>query len=404
MATQSDQSGELPETGSANLPQAHSANLAQAHSANLPAMLNTLQALVECESPTSDLASAYAITELAEVLANDWLPTPARVEIHGGRPVWRWGPDQPEILLLGHLDTVWPIGTLSTIPFAINDDRVTGPGVFDMKVGVVQGWTAIKESGITESSGVGMLLTTDEETGSHASRELIAQSITKAKAVIVLEPSLDGALKTRRKGTSNYLMRFHGVASHAGLDPERGVNALVAAAELILATQQWGNEEAETSVTPTVSVSGTTTNTVPDLAEVHVDVRAWNRAEQERVDHLVRAFTSTLPVTIKIIGGIDRPAMESAMSAELFTLASLTNRELGYPDLTECAVGGASDGNLTAAAGIPTIDGMGAVGDGAHADFEWASISAIPHRTELLAKMLIKLLADPPRNTASNHP
>ena len=296
---------------------------------------------------------------------------------------------------------MWPIGTSSTIPFAINDDRITGPGVFDMKVGVVQGWAAIKESGITEASGVGMLLTTDEETGSHASRELIAQSIKNAKAVIVLEPSLNGAVKTRRKGTSNYLVRFHGVASHAGLDPERGVNALVAAAELILATQQWGDKELETSVTPTVSASGTTTNTVPDLAEVHVDVRAWNRTEQERVDHLVRAFASTLPVTIRIIGGIDRPAMESAMSAELFTLASLTNRELGYPDLTECAVGGASDGNLTAAAGIPTIDGMGAVGDGAHADFEWASISAIPHRTELLAMMLIKLLANPPRNVAS---
>ena len=388
MATQSDQSdppGDLPE----------------ARSANLAAMMTTLRALVECESPTSDLASAFAVTELAQALADDWLPTPARVEIHSGRPVWRWGPDQPEILLIGHLDTVWPIGTSSTIPFAINDDRITGPGVFDMKVGVVQGWAAIKESGITEASGVGMLLTTDEETGSHASRELIAQSIKNAKAVIVLEPSLNGAVKTRRKGTSNYLVRFHGVASHAGLDPERGVNALVAAAELILATQQWGNKELETSVTPTVSASGTTTNTVPDLAEVHVDVRAWNRTEQERVDHLVRAFASTLPVTIRIIGGIDRPAMESAMSAELFTLASLTNRELGYPDLTECAVGGASDGNLTAAAGIPTIDGMGAVGDGAHADFEWASISAIPHRTELLAMMLIKLLANPPRNVAS---
>ena len=388
MATQSEQPGDLPQT----------------RSASLPAMLTTLRALVECESPTSDLASAYAVTELAQVLANDWLPTPARVEIHRGRPVWRWGPDQPEILLMGHLDTVWPTGTLLTIPFAISDDRITGPGVFDMKVGVVQGWAAIKESGITESSGVGMLLTTDEETGSHASRELIAQSITNAKAVIVLEPSLDGALKTRRKGTSNYLVRFHGVASHAGLDPERGVNALVAAAEFILATRNWRDGELETSVTPTVSTSGTTTNTVPHLAEVHVDVRAWNSAEQERVDHLVHAFTSTLPITIEIIGGIDRPAMESAMSAELFTLASLTNREMGYPDLTECAVGGASDGNLTAAAGIPTIDGMGAVGDGAHADFEWASVSAMPHRTELLTKMLIKLLANPPRNAASRHP
>ena len=372
-----------------------SANLSADPSASLPAMLATLRALGECESPTINLESAHAVTQLAQVLANEWLPTLSRVEIHHGRPVWRWGPDQPEILLLGHLDTVWPMGTLSRIPFTISDDRITGPGVFDMKVGVVQGWAALKESGVTESSGVGMLLTTDEETGSHASRELIAQSITNAKAVIVLEPSLEGALKTRRKGTSNYLMRFHGVSSHAGLDPERGVNALVAAAEFIIATQQWGNMERETSVTPTVSTAGTTTNTVPHLAEVHVDVRAWNRVEQERDDHLIRAFTSTPQIRIEIVGGIDRPAMESAMSAGLFAIAQLTNRELGYPELMECAVGGASDGNLTAAAGIPTIDGMGAVGDGAHADFEWASASAIPPRVELLAKMLMKLMATP---------
>ncbi len=359
---------------------------------NLPAMLRTLQSLVECESPTSDLEAAHALTQLAQKLADDWLPTSARVEIHGGRPIWRWGPDQPDILLLGHLDTVWPIGTLETIPFAITGDRITGPGVFDMKAGVVQGWAAIKDSGLSEVDGVGMLLTSDEETGSFASRALITSSIKNARAVIVLEPSLKGALKTSRKGTSNYLLRFHGVAAHAGLDPDRGVNSLMAAAEFILATQLWGSKERETSVTPTVSKSGTTTNTVPNLAEVHVDVRAWNRTEQERVDHLVRSFASTIPVSIQIIGGIDRPAMESAMSADLFTLAQRINRELGYPDLTECAVGGASDGNLTAAAGIPTIDGMGAVGDGAHADFEWVSASAMSFRAELLQKILHGLL------------
>ena len=365
-----------------------------AKQSGLPVMLHTLQALVECESPTSDLESAFAVTALAKELSSDWLPSDSRIEVHGGRPVWRWGPDQPRILLLGHLDTVWPIGTLESIPFAINGDRLTGPGVFDMKAGVVQGWAAIKESGITDASGIGMLLTTDEETGSHSSREVISQAITNAKAVIVLEPSLNGALKTRRKGTSNYFMRFHGVASHAGLDPDRGVNSLMAAAEFILATQQWGSKKHETSVTPTVSKSGTTTNTVPDLAEVHVDVRAWDRTEQERIDQVVRGFTSTLPVKIEIIGGIDRPAMEEAMSAELFTLAKHLNRELGYPDLTECAVGGASDGNLTAAAGILTIDGMGAAGDGAHADFEWASASAMPHRAELLEKMLLELMTE----------
>ena len=361
-------------------------------------MLKTLQALVQCESPTSDLESAFTVTTLAKELSSDWLPSDARIEVHGGRPIWRWGPDQPKILLLGHLDTVWPIGTLDSIPFEVNGDHLTGPGGFDMKVGVVQGWAAIKNSGITDASGVGMLLTTDEETGSHASREVISQAITNAKAVIVLEPSLNGALKTRRKGTSNYFMRFHGVASHAGLDPDRGVNSLMAAAEFILATQHWGSKNQETSVTPTVSKSGTTTNTVPDLAEVHVDVRAWDRSEQERVDQVVRAFASTLPVTIEITGGIDRPAMEAAMSAELFALAKKINHELGYPGLMECAVGGASDGNLTAAAGVRTIDGMGAVGDGAHADFEWASVSAMPHRAELLEKMLIALLAQGDRN------
>lgn len=358
---------------------------------DLELMLATLKELVECESPTSDLDAADAITAKAKQLAEEWLPTSARIEVHGGRPVWRWGPAQPEVLLLGHLDTVWPIGTLETIPFALNEDRITGPGVFDMKAGVVQGWAAIKALALTEKEHVGMLLTSDEETGSHCSRDLIASAIAHARAVIVLEPSLNGALKTRRKGTSNYLVRFHGVASHAGLDPDRGVNALVAAAEFVTTTTRWGSKERETSVTPTVSQSGTTTNTVPDLAEVNLDVRAWNREEQERVDRAVREFTSTLPVSIEIVGGIDRPAMEASMSKELFALARRANRELGFPDLGECAVGGASDGNLTAAAGVPTIDGMGAVGDGAHADFEWASASAMVHRAQLLASLLSSL-------------
>jgi len=355
------------------------------------AMLSSLKELVECESPTSDLAAADAITNLAQKLSASWLPGNSRVEIHEGRPVWKWGPDQPEILLLGHLDTVWPIGTLANIPFAVSGDRITGPGVFDMKAGIIQGWAAIKAAGFTDQSKVGMLLTTDEETGSHASRALISHSIAHAKAVIVLEPSQNGAIKTRRKGTSNYLMKFHGIASHAGLDPERGVNALIAAAEFISFTTTLGSIEHGTTATPTVAQAGTTTNTVPDLAEVAVDVRAWNRQEQERVDRLIREFTSSLPIRIEIVGGIDRPAMESAMSADLFRLFSQANNELGLPQLSECAVGGASDGNLTAAAGVPTIDGVGAVGDGAHADFEWASTSGMLDRAGLLLDVLRRL-------------
>lgn len=351
-------------------------------------MLTTLQQLVECESPTADLAAAHAITDLALSLSQKWLPGNARVEVHEGRPVWRWGPAQPEILLLGHLDTVWPVGTLTTIPFAINGDRITGPGVFDMKAGVVQGWAALSALGIDDISYVGMLLTTDEETGSQCSRSVIADAIARARAVIVLEPSQNGAVKTRRKGTSNYLLQFHGVASHAGLDPDRGINSLVAAAEFITFCTTLGDPEAGTSVTPTIAHAGTTTNTVPDYADVAVDVRAWNRLEQERVDSAIRAFTPALAVRIEIIGGIDRPAMEASMSADLFTLAATSQRTLGYPELEQCAVGGASDGNLTAAAGVPTIDGMGAVGDGAHADYEWASASGMVHRAELLLDVL----------------
>lgn len=352
------------------------------------AMLNTLQQLVECESPSSDLSSARAITQLAQQLSSDWLPGESRVEEHDGRPVWRWGLDQPEVLLIGHLDTVWPLGTLATIPFAVNGDRITGPGVFDMKAGVVQGWAALNALDLSPDSHVGMLLTTDEETGSHCSRGVIAQSIAKARAVIVLEPSQNGAIKTRRKGTSNYLIRFHGVASHAGLDPDRGINALVAAAEFVTFTTTLGDFAEGTSVTPTIAHAGTTTNTVPHLAEVTVDARAWNRPEQERVDSAIRSFEPTLAVRVEIVGGIDRPAMESAMSADLFAIAQKSQRDLGYPELEQCAVGGASDGNLTAAAGVPTLDGMGAVGDGAHADYEWASAGALVHRAELLLDVL----------------
>lgn len=352
------------------------------------AMLTTLKQLVECESPTYDLDSAYAITRLAQQLSTDWLAGDSRVEDHQGRPVWRWGPAQPEVLLLGHLDTVWPLGTLATIPFAVNGDRVTGPGVFDMKAGVVQGWAALHALALDSHSHVGMLLTTDEETGSHCSRAVIAKSITHARAVIVLEPSQRGAVKTRRKGTSNYLVKFHGVASHAGLDPERGVNSLVAAAEFVTFTTTLGDSTTGTSVTPTIAHAGTTTNTVPHLAEIAVDARAWNRTEQERVDRAIRDFVPSIPTRAEIIGGIDRPAMEAEMSADLFAIAQKAQQSLGLPELAECAVGGASDGNLTAAAGVPTIDGMGAVGDGAHADFEWASAGGMVHRAGLLLDVL----------------
>lgn len=355
----------------------------------LPAMVDAAETLVAVESPTDDVTACTAVVQAAIGIFSGWVPAPARIVSHRGRPVWRWGPDRPRVLILGHLDTVWPIGTLARLPFANEGDRLRGPGVFDMKAGVVQGWAALALAGIGDDGDVGMLLTTDEETGSHASRDLIAEATARAAAVLVLEPSVEGALKTARKGTSWYTMRITGRAAHAGLDPERGVNAVVAAAELATAALAWSDGDSGTTVTPTTLHGGTTSNTVPAGAELTLDVRAWSLGEQVRVDALVRGWRPTsVEASVEILGGIDRPAMEEASSEPLWSLARSTAATIGLPGLEGRAVGGASDGNLTAAAGIPTLDGLGAVGDGAHADHEWASVPAMAERAALLAALV----------------
>lgn len=358
-------------------------------SALTPRMQKSLAAMVTCESPTEDLTACRAVVELAAEIVEDWLGSPARIEEHNARPVLRWGPAQPRFLLLGHLDTVWPLGSIDRIPWQVVGDRMTGPGVFDMKAGIVQALAALS---MTSAKDCGLLLTTDEETGSHASREVIADAITNARAVLVFEPSADGALKTERKGTSWYQVNFEGRAAHAGLDPHRGINATVEVAALILATTEWGDAEQGTTVTPTLLSAGTTANTVPASADLTLDVRAWNEKEQVRVDELMRGWSVRHPeAAIHIAGGIDRPAMEAVASKALFDLAAQCAADLGLPALASCSVGGASDGNLTAAAGVPTLDGLGAVGDGAHAEHEWASLSAMHERATLVAALLDSL-------------
>lgn len=359
-------------------------------------VVDTTRALVEVESPTSDLAACARVVDRAQELASTWLVDPGRTEEHQGRPVWRWGPARPRILLLGHLDTVWPLGTLERLPCRVEGDRMTGPGVFDMKAGVVQGWSALAHVGARAEGAIGMLLTTDEETGSMASRDLIADAIAECEAVFVLEPSADGALKTQRKGTSWYHVTFTGRAAHAGLDPEKGINASVEAAHFITSAVTWADSSTGTSVTPTVLSAGTTTNTVPATATLSIDVRAWSRAEQERVDERVRRWQLQHPdASWTIDGGIDRAALEATASQDLFARAQSVAHTLDLPELRECSVGGASDGNLTAAAGIPTLDGMGAIGDGAHADHEWASISGMEERSRLLAGILQSMVDAP---------
>ena len=357
----------------------------------LPRMIEAVQLLVRTESPTHDLAACANIAEVAAALTGEWLLSPARIEVHDGCPVLRWGPEQPRVLLLGHLDTVWPAGTLSRLPAQLSDGQLTGPGVFDMKAGIVQALAAVAlliSQGV-DVSAVGLLLTTDEETGSRASRGVIAAAITEAQAVLVFEPSAGGALKTERKGTSWYRIKFHGRAAHAGLDPERGINATVEAAAFVMATATWGDQGAGTTVTPTLLHAGTTSNTVPVLAELTLDVRAWTATEQQRIDAKVRTWRANHPeARIEIDGGIDRPPLESSASLELFAIAQQVAQALGLPELQSCAVGGASDGNLTAAAGVATLDGLGAVGDGAHADHEWALASAMAERAALTAGII----------------
>ena len=354
----------------------------------LPAMVDALEALITVESPSEDVGACRAVVQEAVGIFEGWLPEPARIEEHEGRPVWRWGPAQPRVLLLGHLDTVWPLGSIDRLPFTNDGERITGPGCFDMKAGVVQGWAAMALLGLTEADGIGMLLTTDEEIGSWASRRLLAEASARCEAVLVLEPSLDGALKTSRKGTSWYQLTFTGRAAHAGLDPDKGINALLAASQLALDSSAWADHEAGTTVTPTLISAGTTANTVPAAAAMTIDVRAWTAAEQQRVDDAFRSWQPGFGAGLDIAGGIDRPALEPESSAELFAQARAAADALGLPALSGRAVGGASDGNITAAAGHPTLDGLGAVGDGAHADHEWVSVPAMAERAALLAALL----------------
>ncbi len=268
--------------------------------------LDQLERLVMCESPSDDVDLLGRCADVVGDLCHEILgERPDRLELDG-RPhlLLRSGSPRP-VLLLAHLDTVWPAGTTADWSFAVDGDRVTGPGVFDMKAGLMQGLHAARLSGVT---AVDLLVTSDEETGSRSSRALIERQACGARAVIVLEPSADGAPKTARKGVSMYRLRVHGRASHAGLEPEAGVNALVELAAQVGEIIALQSPETATTVTPTVAMAGTTTNTVPATAELALDVRAWSESEQQRVDQALRSLIPRLPgARLELLGGVNRP-------------------------------------------------------------------------------------------------
>lgn len=365
-------------------------------------MIDDIEALVRCESPSADHEAVGRSAEAVAAIGRRLLGAePERLDVDGCPHLrWRFGDGPPRVLLLGHHDTVWPLGSLRTHPFEVRDGVLRGPGCFDMKAGVVLALHAA--AALPDRDGLSILVTGDEEIGSPSSRALIEEEAKSCDAVFVLEASADGgALKTRRKGVSLYRIEVDGRAAHAGLEPEKGVNAGIEVAHQILAVAALADPERGTTVVPTALTAGTTTNTVPAAASVAVDVRVWDAAEQLRVDQAIRGLRPHLPgAGIRIIGGINRPPLDAAASADLFALAN----ELAGGTLTEAAVGGASDGNFTAGLGIPTLDGLGAVGGGAHADDEHVVVAELPNRLALLTELAKTVLAQGSSSATTNAP
>lgn len=358
-------------------------------------VIKDIETLVRAESPSDDLEALQRSADLVTDLGSRYLGSvPERIEIEG-RPhlAWRLGAGPRRVIILAHHDTVWPIGSWGEDPWSLVDGVIRGPGCFDMITGILQAMSALRlliEDGV-QLDGVTLLVTADEEIGSPTSRALIESEAPGCSAAFVLEASgPGGALKTERKGTSNYFVNIVGRAAHAGLEPEKGINAGVELAHQVLVINDLGNADLGTTVTPTVLSAGTTTNTVPATARISVDVRVRTVEEQQRVDDDFRRLQPTLPgAVLEVDGGPNRPPLQGSASAALFDRARELAADAGLEPLRSMAVGGASDGNFTAGIGVPTLDGLGAVGGGAHADDEHVLVEKIPGRTALLA-ILIK--------------
>lgn len=353
-----------------------------------------IAALIRCESPSEDKVAVRRSAEVVATLGSRLLHAePERIVLDGWTHLrWRFG-SAPRVLLLAHHDTVWPLGSLARHPVVVSEGILRGPGCFDMKAGVAMAFHAL--ASLHDLDGVTVLVTGDEELGSPSSRALVEQEARGCRAALVLEASgPGGALKTARKGVSRYDVRVVGRAAHAGLEPERGVNATIEVAHQVLAVADLGDTALGTTVTPTRLDAGTTINTVPAAAGFGVDVRAIGETEQERVHDAMLDLRPVLPgSTVEVTGGPNRPPLTEAATRTLFDRASRLADDLGVGPLDRIAVGGASDGNFTAGVGTPTLDGLGAVGGGAHAADEHVIVAELLPRTLLLAALVRDLLA-----------
>ncbi|MGA2167056.1 MAG: M20 family metallopeptidase [Terracidiphilus sp.] len=365
-----------------------------------PALLDLLRKLVQAESPSDDKAAVDACVALAAACAR---ALGGRVKLHRQRAFGdvfeaRFGPrtesaSAKPILLLGHLDTVWPLGTLKSMPCHLGEGRLWGPGALDMKAGVAMAFTALEM--LTEAAllnrGIVLLLNSDEEVGSPVSRPITERLAVESAGVYVLEPAQGLACKTARKGTGNWRIDVQGVAAHAGVDFEKGSSAIRELARVVETVSGWTDLARGLTVSVGLVGGGSRNNVIPAEAWAEVDVRIARKADGPRIE---RKFAALKPVdkrcALAVTGGVNRPPMERTRSTvQLYRQARALAAELGFT-LEEAATGGASDGNLTSALGIPTLDGMGAVGEGAHARHESILVEYLAPRTALLAGLLAR--------------
>jgi glutamate carboxypeptidase len=353
-------------------------------------MIDCLETLVNHESPSSEPALlSTALDTVDSMLARLVGGGGRRIET-GGATHLLWETGRPRALILCHVDTVWPQGTLGRWRFRVDGGRATGPGVVDMKAGIVQALFALSTLGAQQ--GVRLLVTTDEEVGSPTSRGLIEESAAGLEAALVLEAACEGALKVARKGTAQYTVRIVGRACHAS-EPALGANAALEMAGQMLDVAGLADPEMGTTATPTVASAGTTANTVPTHAKFLVDSRAVSLAELERVGKAIGALRPHLDGTeITVAGGVNRAPMSREISRGLFARAQALAATLGLPPLQGVLAAGGSDGQFTAAIGTPTLDGLGAVGANAHAEGEWVEVARMPERAALLAALLLDIL------------
>lgn len=366
-------------------------------------LLKLLRALVELESPTEEKGAVDRCVEFSAEAAAGLGATVRRYPNRSAgdilearfQPVAGVRHGVQPVLLLGHLDTVWPLGTLALMPFKTERGRAFGPGVFDMKAGVAMALTALEllQSEKLLNRPAILLLTGDEEMGSHASRAVLEKTARRCESVFVLEPAQgsDGAYKTARKGIANYRVDVTGVAAHSGVNYEQGHSAIAELARQVAAMEALTDLKRGTTVNVGTIQGGTRSNVIPAEASAEVDVRVARAADFVRIERKLKSLrVYDKQCVLKVEGGLNRPPMErTPATAALYRRAEALAAEMGF-DLREAATGGGSDGNFTSALGVPTLDGMGAVGEGAHARNESVVVRELVPRTALLAAMLLK--------------